>query len=349
MSQNEKASDDGLARLKVAGTRICTCTAPVGDAGLAHLGSCKNLVLLTLQTTKVTAQSIAEFKKAVPNCEIEWDGARPGRLRPTSPSGLAIRRSNGPVPGELLVYEPFDDAKGIAALGHVESGASFEVKDGSFVMTAPPFSSRAVARLGPLVRDSAFAVRVRSPQGWSVDFRVLNAGNRSTWLKLWVQTDGHWVLSQSAEDFVDGENRTVRDVVLKESAGPDPDLAAGRWQALAARTIGDDYVVWLNGKRIARGTAAPPPAPARTMYEPAVTAVSLFSWPEKGKPPRMEVDHLAVWKPTPGDTPRYALKLTARVWSICRASLSTTTARSRSRRLRRREDLREDRRQLRVW
>src|SRR5207342_2619472 len=107
--RNEKANDAGLARLKDCKelTHLYLHSTPVGDAGLAHLGGCQNLVLLTLQATKVTAQGIAEFKKVVPNCKIEWDGATTG---PNSPDLGRWTRDTAPpkdlFPGELLVNEP---------------------------------------------------------------------------------------------------------------------------------------------------------------------------------------------------------------------------------------------------
>jgi hypothetical protein len=42
----------------------------VTDNGLLHLHRNKNLKLLFIGNTKITAQGIAEFKKAVPNCDV---------------------------------------------------------------------------------------------------------------------------------------------------------------------------------------------------------------------------------------------------------------------------------------
>ena len=74
--QNGKVSDAGLAIFKDFKelTHLFLHATQVGDAGLAHLKSCTNLTTLTLQKTKVTAQGIDDFKKALPNCKIEWDG-----------------------------------------------------------------------------------------------------------------------------------------------------------------------------------------------------------------------------------------------------------------------------------
>jgi len=45
----------------------------VTDAGLIPFKDCKNLTLLTLQKTKVTAAGIEELRKALPQCKIEWE------------------------------------------------------------------------------------------------------------------------------------------------------------------------------------------------------------------------------------------------------------------------------------
>ena len=42
----------------------------VSDQGLIHLRRNRNLVIVFIGDTKVTEQGIAEFKKAVPNCDV---------------------------------------------------------------------------------------------------------------------------------------------------------------------------------------------------------------------------------------------------------------------------------------
>jgi hypothetical protein len=46
----------------------------VSDAGVARLKECKDLLILTLAKTKVTAAMIQELKNALSKCRIEWDG-----------------------------------------------------------------------------------------------------------------------------------------------------------------------------------------------------------------------------------------------------------------------------------
>jgi hypothetical protein len=41
---------------------------------LARLGACKNLKILNVAKTKVTAAGIDKLTKALPKCRIEWDG-----------------------------------------------------------------------------------------------------------------------------------------------------------------------------------------------------------------------------------------------------------------------------------
>lgn len=48
----------------------------VSDAGLEHLKGLTNLVRLELKMTNVTATGIVDLQKALPNCKIDWDGAK---------------------------------------------------------------------------------------------------------------------------------------------------------------------------------------------------------------------------------------------------------------------------------
>jgi len=67
-------NDAQLARL--AGlkkmNRLWLPSNPITDAGLKHLADMTNLRHLTLSKTQVTANGVAEFKKALPACEITW-------------------------------------------------------------------------------------------------------------------------------------------------------------------------------------------------------------------------------------------------------------------------------------
>lgn len=86
LSQNTKASDDGLANFKdcLELTHLYLQGTQVGDRSLEHLKSCKNLNRLDLTKTKVTVQGIADLKRALPNIKIEWDGDAIGpKLKPS--------------------------------------------------------------------------------------------------------------------------------------------------------------------------------------------------------------------------------------------------------------------------
>lgn len=48
-------------------------------AGIARLTALKKLQHLDLRGTKVTAAGIAELQKALPKCQIEWDGGESQR------------------------------------------------------------------------------------------------------------------------------------------------------------------------------------------------------------------------------------------------------------------------------
>jgi hypothetical protein len=70
-----QVSDAGMEQLKRLKnlTELSLFHAQVGDAGLEHLKALTKLQKLGLRGTKVTAQGIAEFKKARPKCNIKWD------------------------------------------------------------------------------------------------------------------------------------------------------------------------------------------------------------------------------------------------------------------------------------
>ena len=55
-----------LEVLELQGTRIT-------DAGLQHLAGVPSLKKLLLGRTKVSAQGVAELRRALPNCEISAD------------------------------------------------------------------------------------------------------------------------------------------------------------------------------------------------------------------------------------------------------------------------------------
>jgi hypothetical protein len=44
------------------------------DVGLGTMQKIKGLKLVRLHGTKVTAQGVAELRKALPECKVEWDG-----------------------------------------------------------------------------------------------------------------------------------------------------------------------------------------------------------------------------------------------------------------------------------
>ena len=76
-------TDDGLRHLKPAKlTKLSLYATQIGDRGLEHLREVASLEYLNLNKTHVTAASVAEFHKALPQCKIEWDG---GTVGPTSP------------------------------------------------------------------------------------------------------------------------------------------------------------------------------------------------------------------------------------------------------------------------
>ena len=56
-----------LKRLSLVGSGLT-------DAGIKHLAGLTNLESLDLRRTKASAAGIAELQKALPGCQIVWDG-----------------------------------------------------------------------------------------------------------------------------------------------------------------------------------------------------------------------------------------------------------------------------------
>jgi hypothetical protein len=71
-----KVTDAGLEHLKgwnsIEWLRLDGPTFT--DGGLQHLAGLKNLNLLQLYKTRVTADGVAALRKALPDCNIQWDG-----------------------------------------------------------------------------------------------------------------------------------------------------------------------------------------------------------------------------------------------------------------------------------
>jgi Leucine-rich repeat (LRR) protein len=64
-----------LAELKQL-KRLSLASSGLSDAGIKHLAALTNLEALDLRRTRVRAAGIAELQKALPKCQIEWDGMK---------------------------------------------------------------------------------------------------------------------------------------------------------------------------------------------------------------------------------------------------------------------------------
>jgi len=64
-----------LAELKQI-KRLSLAGSGLSDAGIKHLAGQTNLESLDLRRTKASAAGIAELQKALPECQIEWDGEK---------------------------------------------------------------------------------------------------------------------------------------------------------------------------------------------------------------------------------------------------------------------------------
>ena len=86
---------------------------------LTPLKECKNLQALKLNGCRVTPAGVAELQKALPNCNIEWDGAKETKTPAPVPASYAVSSvspSSPPAAGTLDSL-PFDQwMKAVAAL-----------------------------------------------------------------------------------------------------------------------------------------------------------------------------------------------------------------------------------------
>jgi Leucine-rich repeat (LRR) protein len=62
-----------LAELKQV-KRLSLAGSGLTDAGIKHLAGLPNLEWLNLRRTKASAAAVAELQKALPKCQIDWDG-----------------------------------------------------------------------------------------------------------------------------------------------------------------------------------------------------------------------------------------------------------------------------------
>ena len=69
-------TDIGLVHLKTLTQleELSLANTRVSDEGLAHLKSLTQLQSLWLNNTRVTKQGVEELRKALPSCQITWDG-----------------------------------------------------------------------------------------------------------------------------------------------------------------------------------------------------------------------------------------------------------------------------------
>jgi len=72
---SSNVSDTGLLHIKGMTTlkTLRLSDAAITDSGLEHLKGLKRLKYLDIRGTHVTKEGIEEFRKAIPNCEIQWD------------------------------------------------------------------------------------------------------------------------------------------------------------------------------------------------------------------------------------------------------------------------------------
>jgi serine/threonine protein kinase len=299
-SRFDEAGLEGLAGLP--GLRsLSLFRTGVTDAGLDRLKSLAPLRALDLRETGVTPAGVEGLAAALPNCAILWDK---GTVRPRTVPALA--GENPPprdaFPGEVRVYETFDDGQKTDLIVGTANGVRYAVEGGAYVADnpGPGVAQFQLTRVGPRARDGAFVVRVRGTNCQPfISFRGRNAPTRMTWMRVEVHPTGFWRLVWAALQQTAGQWQAAPDKSLAQSTAPDIDLGAGKWVTVAGRTSGSTYDVWVNGRLVASGTVDelgedPQGAPETVL---AIGAIQVATGPA-----RLEVDHVAVWQSP--DSPR---------------------------------------------
>ncbi len=91
-----------------------TSNALLDDEGLEALGQLKNLKLVQLNGTKVTAAGIAKLRQALPDCNIQWDGAATSANTPmATPDGRIDLLALVDVKRDVLAGEWSREANGL--------------------------------------------------------------------------------------------------------------------------------------------------------------------------------------------------------------------------------------------
>jgi len=276
----------------------------VTDASLDRLAKCQSLDLLNLKQTKVTKAGVEKLAAARPAMRIEWDGPTvEPKARPWFAATGAPPARNA-VPGDLLFYDTFDDAKTGSLPLQAGGPVRTAVRDGKYTTTIP--AGKGVRRsfldlpaAGAAGAGGTVVLRAKTDGGvlW-MNFRQRQAGDREWWLLFNLNPDGSWRVASSESVREKGAVKWLGGAQLAASAGPVPELA-GKWVDVAARWSDAGYDLYLNGTRVAGGPAGDPPGTAPTA-RPA--GVKLGLRVEHDGPAGYELDHAAVWRDAP--TPR---------------------------------------------
>jgi serine/threonine protein kinase len=235
----------------------------------------------------------------------------PRRIEPlTGPSGSDKPPSKNRFPGELELYETFDDPKTCSLFRGDKDGISYAVDRGLYVVTSAKGASVA-AVAGPKLADAAFSVSFRSEGKTTIPFRgrIKHDGARSEYygLRLEIDVEGKWRVEHT-EGTSEPASVTFAHAPLRTSDVVDPNLVAGQWITVAVMHRGPEFEVWLNGKSIIKDRVND----RIGLYEAHKEAVNIVVWPVvEAKPLRLALDHLAIWKLPPvsplelwaGDTP----------------------------------------------
>ena len=243
---------------------------------------------------------------AVQNAEYRISEWRLYPVEATSAPGGAMP-VDAAFPGEVVFREPYDQVH--PNLANISGkDATVRSADGVLEVRWPAAADRPVPStrfyaFGPAVENVAFAVRLRTHAAtYAFSFRRLEHETGQSGLSFLVNPDGSWSLTRLGTRLKGKELTLDGPVVLKESGGPNADLAAGKWAALTVRSAGATTEVWLNGQPLASVTEAKAPGAGKSTLD---LDVSLLDRGAVG----FDLDYLVVWKlPAPAVELRKAVE-----------------------------------------
>ncbi len=239
-----------------------------------------------------------EFELAKDGKQTVRVTAEPARVAQADPPRPVVNepdfRSETAFPGKLVFRDTFD-SKEACQLPQTDGPPRREVKDGRYAVSHldGKATDNLVVAVGPRVKVGAFAVRARAENGGLfVNFRDRTVRESIVrWHTLQLTLTGAEAVVLNRRNWDKTRWGEVGQSVL-QSAPPDPKLAVGQWVTFAARWSETDYEVWVNGQRVAGGTADP--AEVTAITNPVQVCVQLAGT----GPAKLELEYVSVWDQT---------------------------------------------------